>query len=292
MIYMFLAAAFGITQDTCVKNYALKFEKFKGSNYLFYGIGAFITCICRAIIDPVIILPIPILLLLVLQSGLGVIVGRLLLKAMSNGPIAGINLVMQCLSYITVVYGIVLYGDEVSFLSVSAAIIFLIVLWLLSPPKENKNNTHGKWFFCAIIAGIMAALAACTQKTISEIGNDEYMEATVFWGALLSLIIYFVAFFATRPYKQKEFISCFVEEKKSAAKAILLYGICGGFTGFMQLKALSTISSLIVYPTLWGLSVIITPIISWIYYHDFKPTFRNITAIILGLFATILNVFA
>lgn len=60
----------------------------------------------------------------------------------------------------------------------------------------------------------------------------------------------------------------------------------------MQLKALSEVSSLIVYPTLWGCSLIITPIISLLFFHDFKVTPRNILAVVLGIVATMLNVFA
>lgn len=292
MGFLFLSAALGITQDVCNKKYAVNFGKYNNSNYLLIGFGTMVAVICRLIVSDIIILPMNIMLFAILQSVLILVLSLPLIKAFNNGPIVSINLVMQCLSYISVAYGIMVYGDEVNVLSVMAAILFLVVLLLLSPPKDEKQKTNGKWFIYAIIAGTISALSSCVQKTVSELGNSEYMEGYVLWHTLFVALGGIIVFIVKRPYKQKDFLTTLSERKLSTTAIILLYGICGGFNAFVQLKALSTVSILIVYPTLWGLSVIITPIISLVYFHDLKLSLKNVSAIVLGLLATMLNVFA
>lgn len=292
MGYLFIAAALGITQDFCNKKYAVKFGSFKNSNYLLISIGMLVACICRVVVGSITILPLNMFIMAAVQSVVTLAMSIPIIKALNNGPIVGVNLILQCMSYISVAYGIIRYGDEVKPLAVIAAIIFLVVLLLLSPPKEEKKSNNAKWFIYAIIAGALSALNSCIQKTVSEIGNNDYMEGYVLWQTFFVSVAAFVAFFVTKPYNQKEFLNRITEEKMSTLTIILLYGLCGGFIAFMQLKALSMISALIVYPTLWGLSLIITPIISLVYFHDLKLTPRNALAIVLGLIATLLNTFA
>lgn len=169
--------------------------------------------------------------------------------ALKTGPVSLTSLFVQCSITLTVLYGFIFWGEQVTPMAVAGLVLFLITMGfcLLGGGRKGEKEEGGaakiskKWLAFALV--MTAANAACLiiQKTQQLVFDGQYknmfMLAAVFFSVLIAAVYFLIS--------NKEGTAVMV---KRCSYFPIAAGICNSCVNLFLMILATRLKSGVVYP--------------------------------------------
>lgn len=200
--------------------------------------------------------------------------------ALKLGSLAITSLIMSYSLIIPTVYGLIFNNEPLSFTKGIGIIFLLVSLFLIRGESDSKDSKFSvKWLIYIILAfftnGLCSVVQDAQSKKFDGAQNGNFM--------ILALIIGFSALLVFSVIFERKAILESVKEGVGLAAA---GGICNGATNLLVMVIITTVASSVFFPLLSSCQLILTFIISVVFFKE-KFILRQIIGLICGLAALI-----
>ena len=200
------------------------------------------------------------------------------LKALATGSLSLTALIINCALILPTLYGLIILKEQGSFfLYIGVALLFAALV--LVNKSSEKTPVTGKWLLYVTIAFFAGGMCSIAQKAQQEAfggaGKNELM--------ILSLGIVIVTNLVLALLKERERIRLY------AAKAVVTGfpgGIINGVINLFVMIMLGRMPTSTVFPLISGGGIILTHIVSRMFYKE-KLSRRQTVGFIIGILSVI-----
>lgn len=200
--------------------------------------------------------------------------------ALKLGSLAITSLIMSYSLIIPTVYGLIFNNEPLSFTKGIGIIFLLVSLFLIRGESDSKDSKFSvKWLIYIILAfftnGLCSVVQDAQSKKFDGAQNGNFM--------ILALIIGFSALLVFSVIFERKAI---LESVKKGVGLAAAGGICNGATNLLVMVIIATVASSVFFPLLSSCQLILTFIISVVFFKE-KFILRQIIGLICGLAALI-----
>ena len=206
----------------------------------------------------------------------------LLVFALSVGPMGTTSLICNMGAILSILYGILFCGEKLTVFNVTGAVCMIVVAILSRPSAEKKSLEHRqqvRWFLLTLASTLGNGILACVKKSMGvnhpEVSTAQFMFWAYSSAALVCWILFLVQYLRGERFR----------EWLSRPRELLLCAAAGGLGSgggtFLQIGALKTLPTIVVFPTCTGLMPVILTLISIYYYKEVKLSVKVISALAL-----------
>ncbi len=209
-----------------------------------------------------------------------------LLRAMSAGSLGLSTIICNMGNFLSVLFGVLVYNDPFNTFTV-VGIVLMILAIIFSAPTSSKEKTSGfGWFIFAICSalsnGVLGSFKIHVTKSLPEVASGTFLFWSFLFASVVGLVI--IALEVVRGLPLRE---CTASLGKKA-----LVGLGAGFGTalgnlFFFLALASNISSAILFPLNTGSLSVLLFLMSWLIFRDVKPTWKNISALVICVLGVI-----
>lgn len=214
-----------------------------------------------------------------------------LVCALLCGPMGTTALIGNLGTVLSVFYGMLLCGERPTWLSVCGAVC-LIVVAVLSRPDSQKQTLEGKrqarWFALTLLLSLGNCILACMKKSLGfnhpEITTAQFM----FWAYSFAALACWILVAAQ--WKRADGFKAWLCRPKELLFCAALGGLGSGGGTFLQIGALRTLPTIVVFPCCTGLIPVVLMLISVYGFKESRITAKSVAALALcGLGAVLMN---
>ena len=206
-------------------------------------------------------------------------------KAMGKGPASLVSLIYSCGLLIPIFYGLLFWGERVSYFQwIGVGLLFVVLLLMVE--GKGKKTALIKWLPFAVVTMLGSGANAVFQKTHQYSAFSKELPFFLVYALFFSAAFMGVGALLIR---QKRAVAV-PPTKGRTAKSIgvpLCLGVCVCAMNFLNLTLSGKLSSVILFPVCNIGSMLLTTLISAVIYKD-KPTKRQALAFLIGIGAILM----
>jgi len=285
-ISLFLVILFSALQVSSIKFFNGKYNKKTSDSVIFYCLIAFLAAIIFFVISKfsfdINLLTFSLAFVFGFSFTLTV---TALLKAIQCGSLALTNLIMGFGTVLPVLFGVVFLKEKFEYTHVIGFVLFVVTILLSAFSGEKKageprRGISYQWLLYSFLAflgnGISSTLLKYHQYRQPGVQSFEFM-----WVGFSTVTLIYLAYLLILKSKNVELhLSAF------QSKGLLLnVALCGIFTAFQNYGTLylsSTASAMIVFPSIGAGSIIMTALITVLFFKE-KMNFKTLLCIFIGI---------
>lgn len=228
----------------------------------------------------------PTIILMALLFGLCTMLSQMLhIIAVKNGSVSVCSLIYSCGFVIPTAFGIFVYNDNLTLLSLLGIIILIVGIYFVSKPTSGSTNGK-KWlipaFSAMLCSGLVGILQKVYRKTYPERGLDEFLMLAFGFMLVISLVLKLALHNKETAVKPKKNYAYWV--------TMLLLAVSVVTANKLNLYLSGVMSSGIFYPCVNGGCIMITAVASRILFRE-KLALGQWLGIIGSVVAIVLIVF-
>ena len=201
------------------------------------------------------------------------------LKAISVGSLSLTSLIVNCSLIIPTFYSLLFLGEKGNVFLYVGVLVLIVALILVNKSSEAMPIT-GKWLIYVAIAFIGNGMCSLTQK----------LQQDAFEGSGKNELMIFALLFVVFG----SIIFAYLSERNDAAVYIkfgvwkgLACGVANGIVNMLVMVMLGTMPASVVFPLITGGSIVLTHIISKVFFHE-KLSRRQTIGFLFGVASVIL----
>lgn len=280
MLYFALSMISYTIQNLSNKEYG---RRCPGGSFIQNGVCVFLSALLLLFAGGAGFMSVELMLLAGLFGVLYLTTIFLLVRSFSLGSLGATMMICNIGMFISSIYGVLAFGDELR-LGTALGALYMLAAVILCTPRGDNKKAGMKWFICALGAGVANGAVSSVKGSAVRLFPDCSANIFLMWGFAFSALIFAVITIFRKPVREGI--------KENIEKALIPAIICGigGAVGtiggnLFQMKALEQLSSVIVYPFTAGITVIMSWLISLIVYREVKLKLSNIAALLCCLTA-------
>ena len=204
-----------------------------------------------------------------------------ILVSVREGSYALTNMIISYSLVIPTLFGPVFLGEKISYFAVAGIAVLLVSLYLVRAPKESTAaKPSAKWIIAIVLAFVSNGMCSVSQK-LQQIGQSSLYKNEFM---IISMAILTVAFFALSVIRERRTVKGISVFSASLPAAC---GILNGVSNHMVLVLTGMMSTAIFFPVLSASSLVISFILSLVFYKE-KLLARQMVAAGMSILAIIL----
>lgn len=211
---------------------------------------------------------------------LTVVFQMLYIGAMSCGNVSVTVMIVSLSMVIPIAVSILFYGDHVSAFKI-AGFILMLSAFIVSIDKSERVAKRKTWFFLAIGACLANGGLATCQKVFGNTPYKAQTQSFVAWSYVVAFLLSLIVSILFHKKGEK------VKINRLALFCALGAGVILGMCQWLNTYAISVISSVVLFPTYNGLSLILSTLSGVLLLKD-RLSPRQTLSILLGVASIVL----
>ena len=285
---LFAVVLFSALQVSSIKFFNMKYNRKTSDSVIFYCFIAFLAALVFFAVSGFSFN------VSALTFGLAIIFGfsftltvTSLLKAIQCGSLALTNLIMGFGTILPVLFGVAFLKEKFEYTHIIGFVLFVTTIVLSAFSGETRKATDEKhrsvsckWLICSLLAflgnGISSTLLKYHQFKQPGSQTFEFM-----WVGFSTVTAIYMAYILILKFRKDDLDFSVIKSKGLLLNAVL----CGIFTAFQNYGTLylsSTASAIIVFPSIGAGSIIMTSLVTVLYFKE-KMNFKILLCIFIGI---------
>ena len=203
-------------------------------------------------------------------------------KALADGPVSIVGLVVNLALFLPVVFSAVAYGEPLGILRILGVFLLLCALIAVADPRGGRGGRKG-WLAYAIIAMLSSGACSIVQKIHGNTASGGDAAAFVGCAYIAGAISCLVFYLACRCGGRRE-------SYKLNAHPLLTAAVIGAILALYQVVntyAVATVTGTFFFPAYCGLSIVLFALAGVLLFRD-RLTKRSLVGVILGVLSVVL----
>ena len=233
--------------------------------------------------------PFEILLLCILRATFSMLFQVFYSLAFKTGPVSLTAIIVGFHIILPMLSGVVAFGEELTFLSVTGVILIFIAICMIPSKKTSNNKANLKWLIYTLIAFLLSGINNSITTLFSRSKYASYNDEFIITGYIFAAILCFAVWFIRRGDN-----GVLPGHLRSGGKTLAMVvggaaaiGIVLGAYNIGLIHAAASIDSIILYPIRSVLGIVFNLLIDIIFYKQ-RFTKLQFAGIIIGTVAVVM----
>lgn len=214
-----------------------------------------------------------------------------LVFALLCGPMGTTALIGNLGTVLSVFYGTLFCGEKLTVFSVCGAACLIAVASLCRPVGEKQTHEgkkQARWFALTLLLSLGNGILACLKKSVG-VNHPELTTAQfMFWAYSFAALACWGLFAAQ--WRRAGHFKAWLSHPLQLVACAATSGLGSGGGSFLQIGALKTLPTIVVFPCCTGLIPVVLMLTSVYVYKETKLTARSVLALALcGVGAVLMN---
>ena len=214
-----------------------------------------------------------------------------LVFALLCGPMGTTALIGNLGTVLSVFYGTLFCGEKLTAFNVCGAACLIAVAVLCRPGGEKQTSEgrqQSRWFALTLLLSLGNGILACLKKSLGVNYPDLPTAQFMFWAYSFAALICWGLFAAQ--WARGEHFKAWLSRPGALVACAATSGLGSGGGSFLQIGALKTLPTIVVFPCCTGLIPVVLMLISVYVFKETKLTAKSVLALALcGVGAVLMN---